>query len=97
MGRAAFRRPRETHAIMGHSAMMGFAALHAILRGMAPPQAFLNSSSRRFCRLLASKLSTASQASKASRIAGHSLSMMENQAVSRLRPLIIMFWRNNPS
>ena len=39
----------------------------------------------------------AASASNAARTAGHSPSTIENQAVSRLRPLTIMCWRNTPS
>ena len=43
-----------------------------------------------------SKLSGVSQRSYAALRAGHSLSSIANQAVSRLRPLTIMCWRNIP-
>src|SRR5438067_732797 len=39
----------------------------------------------------------ASQAAKAARQAGHSEAMIENQAVSRLRPLSTRWGRNRPS
>src|SRR5207248_6407933 len=51
----------------------------------------------RRCRPAASKFSLASQASKAARQAGHSESMIENQAVSRLRPLSTRWCRKRPS
>jgi len=44
-----------------------------------------------------SKLSGASQRLKAVLIAGHSLSRIENHAVSRLRPLWTLAWRQTPS
>jgi hypothetical protein len=45
----------------------------------------------------ASKFAGASHASNAARAVGHSPSSIENHAVSRLRPLTIMCWRNVPS
>src|SRR5216684_193494 len=44
-----------------------------------------------------SKLEGASHCSKFARRKGHSESNVENQAVSRLRPLMIMCWRKTPS
>ena len=45
----------------------------------------------------ASKLAGSSQASKAALRAGHSLSSIENQAVSRFWPFTTMCWRKMPS
>ena len=45
----------------------------------------------------ASKFAGSSQRSNAARTAGHSPSSIEYQAVSRLRPLTTMCWRNTPS
>jgi hypothetical protein len=42
-------------------------------------------------------LPESSQRSNASLIPGHSLSVIENQAVSRLRPLTMSAWRKTPS
>ena len=47
----------------------------------------VRSDSFSFCRPSASKFAGSSQRSKAARSRGHSPSMIENQAVSRLRPL----------
>ena len=54
-------------------------------------------SSLLFCPPAASKLSGASQRSYSARNAGHSLSIIENHAVSRLSPLMIRSCRNRPS
>src|SRR6266849_1563601 len=51
----------------------------------------------RRCPPFGSKFSGASHASNAARTAGHSPSMIENQAVSRLRPFTTMCCRNTPS
>src|ERR1700692_3659990 len=51
----------------------------------------------RTCPPAGSKLDVASHRSKFARRKGHSESNMENQAVSRLRPLMIMCWRKTPS
>ena len=50
-----------------------------------------------FCLPSVSKFSGASQRSKLCLRSGHSLSSIENQASSRLRPLAIKCWRNVPS
>src|SRR5260370_20650222 len=50
-----------------------------------------------FWRADASKFSGASHVSNAARRAGQSLSTIANHAVSRLRPLTIICWRNTPS
>ena len=49
------------------------------------------------CRPSASKLSGASQVSKAAFACGHSRLSSENQAVSRFSPLTTAAWRNVPS
>src|SRR5690606_39537438 len=56
-----------------------------------------NCSRRRRCRPASSKLAGSSHWSNATFAAGHSRSSIENQAVSRLRPLTIMCWRKTPS
>ena len=66
----------------------------------APPQPrerARQSPSRSTCRPSASKFSGRSHASKPRRSAGHSPSMIENHAVSRLRPLATAAWRKIPS
>src|SRR3546814_844183 len=55
------------------------------------------SSSRRRWLPSSPKFSGASQASKACFRSGHSPSIIENQAVSRLVPFEIMCWRKTPS
>src|SRR5262249_8240765 len=50
-----------------------------------------------FCRPARSEVSGASPRSNVALRTGHSLSSIENQAVSRLRPLTIMCWRKTPS
>ncbi len=60
-------------------------------------QARGRSCSRARCRPCRSKLAGSSQASKAARSRGHSSSVMANQAVSRLRPLVTTACRKVPS
>src|SRR5690606_23020916 len=55
------------------------------------------SSSRRFCFPSTSKFSGNSHCSKAAFSRGHSRSIIENHAVSRLAPLEITCWRKTPS
>src|SRR5450759_2397771 len=64
-------------------------------RGFATPSRI--SDSERRCCPSSSKLSGDSHASNAARTPGHSPSTIENQAVSRLRPLTTMCWRKTPS
>src|SRR5690348_13116374 len=55
------------------------------------------SSRRRFCVPSGPKFSGESQASNAALTTGHSPSMIENHAVSRLAPREMTCWRNTPS
>ena len=68
-------------------------AAHARLYAFCP----FNAARLVRCRPSLSKFSDASQRSKLHLRSGHSPSSMEYQALSRLRPLAIMYWRNVPS
>src|SRR5690606_13726570 len=57
----------------------------------------ISSLNRRFCFPLLSKLSSANHCKNPCSRCGHSLSIIENQAVSRLRFFTTVAWRKIPS
>lgn len=87
----AFRLERPSRYIVRPQCPTRAKPLMHATRGHATHQSERSSRfsapSERICWLPSSKLSGESHASKLARIAGHSESRIENQAVSRLRPL----------